>query len=94
MRKRLAIKSFVGGLLASFNGSTGIQSQIDLTSELMLFIMVLNYSYIYVSVISLRLWGLKKNTKVRLLFLVPDVWHTSLRMKFEFLGSKGKQYEF
>lgn len=60
MRKQMAIKSFVGGLLASFNGSTGIQSQVDLTSELMLFIMVPNYSYIYVSVISLRLWGLKK----------------------------------
>ena len=60
MRKQLAIKSFVGGLLANFNGSTGIQSQVDLTSELVLFIMVLNYSYVSVSVISLRLWGLKK----------------------------------
>ena len=60
MRIQLAIKSFAGGLLASFTGSTGIQSQADLTSELMLFIVVLNYSYAYVSVISLRLWSLKK----------------------------------
>ena len=38
--------------------------------------------------------GFEKITKVSLLFLVTDVVHTSLRMKFEFLRSKGKQYGF
>lgn len=55
----MEIKLLAVGFSASFNGNTRIQSQVDLISELMLLIMVLNYSHVYISVISLRFWDLK-----------------------------------
>lgn len=58
-RKQFEVKSFAGSFSASFNGSTGIQSQDSLILELMLSVMVLNYLIVYISVISLRFWGVK-----------------------------------